>query len=628
MSFFRTFNWGLNRLTTMAQTPQRTHQPNLEQYQKREGSTHDTIRLPLNIVFSAKYNKALAFTLEERQRLNIHGLLPASVRTCRDQMYAIETNFHSFETNVEKYRYLRTMRQSNERMYFQFVSDHIALVLPIIYTPTVGVACTIYGMLYREITGLYITKHDRGHMSQVLSNWPKCREISAICVTDGERILGLGDLGANGMGISIGKMDLYTSLAGIPPCKLLPICLDVGTENPVLHQDPLYIGLREKRLKGVEYDAFIDEFMQSVVETFGSQTLIHFEDFATPNAFKFLKKYQNCYCKFNDDIQGTAAVGVAGLLGIQRMTKVPLQDHVILFVGAGSAAMGICGLLQKELMSRGLSEKDTAKNIYITDQDGLITKEKKNLSADLQAFAKDMEPIKSLEELVDKIKPSIILGATAAAGIFNEKIIRTMAAAHDRPGIFAFSNPTNKSECTAEQAYKFSDGRAIFSAGSPFPPVEFNGKRLTPGQANNCLAFPGVVLGVLTGLPQTIPDEIFLLAAHELSKFPSDEELESGNIYPLVEKAKDVAFKIGYEVAKYIFDNGLSQRCPPPDDLCELLLKNTYELEHGSSLAETWKYPNVKPNPCPDDQKPPEKKPLEKKPLEKKSPEKPQEKKK
>ncbi|XP_017024726.1 NADP-dependent malic enzyme [Drosophila kikkawai] len=603
MSFFRTLNWGFNRLTTMAKTPQRKSEPSLEQHQQRQSSTHDTIRMPLDIVFSAKHNKALAFTLEERQRLNIHGLLPASVRSCRDQMYAIETNFHSFKTNVEKYRYLRTMRQSNERMYFQFVCDHIAMVLPIIYTPTVGVACTLYGMLYREITGLYITKHDRGHMKQVLSNWPKCKEIWAICVTDGERILGLGDLGANGMGIAIGKMDLYTALACIPPCKLMPICLDVGTENPVLHEDPLYIGLREKRLKGQEYDDFIDEFMQSVVETFGQRTLIHFEDFSTPNAFKFLKKYRNSYCAFNDDIQGTAAVGVAGLLGIQRITKKPLEEHVILFVGAGSAAMGICGLLKKELMSRGLSEQEITKNIYICDQEGLITKERKNVTDDIKPFAKDMQPIKSLEEVVDKFKPSIIMGATSAAGIFTEKIIRSMAANHERPGIFAFSNPTNKSECTAEQAYKFSEGRAIYSAGSPFPPVEFNGKRLTPGQANNCLAFPGVVLGVLTALPRTIPDEIYLVAAHELSKFPSDKDLENGNIYPMVEQAKDVACKIAYEVAKYIFDKGLSQTSPPPKDLCELLLSNTYELEHGSSLAETWSYPNVKPNPSPDEQK-------------------------
>lgn len=349
------------------------------------------------------------------------------------------------------------MRQSNERMYYRFVTDNISLVLPIIYTPTVGVACTIYGMLYRGCTGLYITKHDRGHMQQVLSNWPKSKEIAAICVTDGERILGLGDLGANGMGIAVGKMELYTALAGIPPSKLLPICLDVGTNNQQLHADPLYIGLREQRLKGEEYDAFVDEFMESVVETFGRRILIHFEDFATPNAFKFLKKYQNCYFHFNDDIQGTAAVGLAGMLNIQRITKKPLEDHVIVFAGAGSAAMGISGLLIKELMSRGLSEEEAVKNIYIIDQEGLINQCRKNLPENIQPFAKDMDSTNSLEELVDQVKPSILMGATATGGLFTEKIIRSMAKNHERPGIFAFSNPTNKSECTAEQAYKFSE---------------------------------------------------------------------------------------------------------------------------------------------------------------------------
>nr|XP_016999563.2 NADP-dependent malic enzyme [Drosophila takahashii] len=591
MSFFRILTTGFTRRTSIS----RTQQSNVESH--RNSCNHDTIRVPIEVVLSDKCNKSLAFTLEERQRLCIHGLMPACVRSYEEQMLAIESNFHSFETNVARYRYLRALRQGYERLYFQFVSKNVQIVLPIIYTPTVGVACTIYGMLYRGITGIHITKHDRGHIKQVLGNWPEQSQVKAICVTDGERILGLGDLGANGMGISVGKMELYTALAGIPPSLLLPICLDVGTNNKMLHEDPLYIGLRDKRMKGDEYVSFVDEFMESVVETFGRETLIHFEDFATPNAFMFLNRYRDCYCHFNDDIQGTASVGLGGLLGIQRITKKPLEEHIILFAGAGSAVMGIAYLLKTELMARGFTEEEAARNIYIYDQGGALTTGRRDIPENLVVFAKDMKKIKKLEKLVEKVKPSIIMGATSAPGLFSEKIIRTMAESHERPGIFAFSNPTNKSECTAEQAYQFSDGKAIFSAGSPFPPVEFNGKRLTPGQANNCFAFPGLVLGTMTVLADRMPDEIFLLAAHELSKFPTDEDLAGGRVYPLVKQANEVALKIGVKVAQYLIENGFAKRPLESAEVQEYISKNSYQLEYGSALAETWKYPEMKPHP-------------------------------
>ncbi|EDV55756.1 NADP-dependent malic enzyme [Drosophila erecta] len=597
MSFFRTLNFGITRRTSTAKSNQSNCECSPNLIKIRPSSSHDIIRVPIQVVLSDKYNKALAFTVEERQRLCIHGLMPACVRTYDEQMLAIESNFHSFESNVGRYRYLRALRQGYERLYFQFVSKNVNVVLPIIYTPTVGLACTVYGMLYRGMTGIHINKHDRGHMKEILANWPMSREVKAICVTDGQRILGLGDLGANGMGITVGKMELYTALAGIPPSMLLPVCLDVGTNNKSLHEDPLYIGLRDERLQGDEYVCFVDEFMEAVVSTFGSQTLIHFEDFATPNAFMFLNRYQHCYCHFNDDIQGTAAVGLGGLLGIQRITKKPLEEHVIVFAGAGSAAMGIASLLKTELISRGLSEADAAKNIYFYDQDGLLTTSRKSIPDLLSIFAKNMKETKSLETLVEQVKPSIIMGATSAPGLFTEKIIRTMAANHERPGIFAFSNPTIKSECTAEQAYKFSDGKAIYSAGSPFPPVEFNGKRLTPGQANNCFAFPGLVLGTMTVLATRMPDEIFLLCAHELAKFPTNEDLQSGRIYPLVKQANEVAYKIGVKAAKYLIENGYAKRTLDPDDVEEYIKNNCYKLNYGSSLAETWAYPKMKPHP-------------------------------
>ncbi|XP_070134094.1 NADP-dependent malic enzyme, mitochondrial isoform X2 [Drosophila bipectinata] len=480
-----------------------------------------------------------------------------------------------------------------------YVSEHVTEVLPIIYTPTVGMACLVYGMLYRGISGVYITKYDCGHMVDVLLNWPDRKSVKAICVTDGQRILGLGDLGANGMGICVGKMELYTALGGISPEKCLPVCLDVGTTNANLREDPMYIGLREDRLQGKEYEDFIEEFIQSALKAFGCETLIHFEDFATPNAFKFLKKYQDQCCYFNDDIQGTAAVGLAGLLGIQRITKIELQDHVILFCGAGSAVMGLTALLKKELKARGLADDELAKNIYVYDHKGLITKKNENIPGDIADFAKDMAPIKSLEEVVEKIKPSIIMGATSAAGLFTEKILRSMAKNHERPGVFAFSNPTNKAECTAEQAYNFTEGRAIYSAGSPFPPVEFNGKRLTPGQANNCFAFPGIVLGVMTAQAETVPDEAYLVTAHTLSNIPSPEDLASGKIYPDIGCAKAVALEIAIKVCEYLFKNGLARLSPEPEDIREHILKNEYQLDFCSSLPETWEYPEMEPNPKP-----------------------------
>ncbi|XP_017115374.2 NADP-dependent malic enzyme isoform X1 [Drosophila elegans] len=596
MSFFRILHCGFTRQTAIPNAHQSNSKRNTNTF-KCSAPPHDTIRIPLELVLSKQSNKFLGFTLEERQRLGIHGLMPACIRSDEEQMLAVESNFLAFSDNVAKYRYMRALRLAYEKLYFKFVARNVKLVLPIIYTPTVGLACTVYGMLYRGVVGIHITKYDRGHMKQILLNWPTRSSTQAICVTDGERILGLGDLGANGMGISVGKMDLYTALAGIPPSKLMPVCLDVGTNNKSLHEDPLYIGLREERLKGDEYVSFVDEFMEAVVDTFGSQTLIHFEDFATPNAFMFLNRYRDCYCHFNDDIQGTAAVGLGGLLGIQRITKKPLEEHVILFAGAGSAAMGITSLLKEELLARGRSEAEAAKNIYFFDQGGAITKNRKNIPENIVIFAKEMSPIKTLEELVEKIKPSILIGATGTRGIFTEKIIRSMAANHDRPGIFAYSNPTSKSECTAEQAYKFSDGRAIFSSGSPFPPVEFNGKRLTPGQANNCFAFPGLVLGTMTVQAERMPSEIFLLAAHELAKFPTDEDINGGRIFPQVEQAIEVALKIGVAVAKYLIENDLAKRALDPDEVHDYILRHAYQLEYGSALAKTWNYPKMKPHP-------------------------------
>lgn len=418
----------------------------------------DRVRETTNLILPV-YLQDLAFTYKERQHLNVMGLLPAAYQDMELQLYGVCRRFHAHKENLDKYAFLRELRCRNERLFYSFLNAHVAETLPVMYTPTVGAACLNFSnLLYHYALGMYVTKYDKGHMVDVIKNWP-FSDIRAVCVTDGERILGLGDQGANGMGISVGKLDLYSILAKISPEYLIPMVLDVGTNNKQLHEDPLYIGVREPRLRGEEYDEIVQEFVDAIVECFGSQCIIHFEDFATPNAFRLINKYQDKYCCFNDDVQGTAAVGLGGFLGVERITKVPLQEHVFLFVGAGSACLGMAKLLVRELLHRKVSKDAVTKNIYITDVDGVLTKKSKNLLPDMKPFLKKSASSKSLEEIVNKVKPSMLIGATGQGGIFTENIIRAMAMNHKQPGIFACSNPTNKSECTAEQAITFSEVR-------------------------------------------------------------------------------------------------------------------------------------------------------------------------
>lgn len=381
--------------------------------------------------------------------------MPPAYQNMKLQLMNVCSQFFACEKKLDQYEFLRELRCRDERLFYSFVGAKVLDVLPVIYTPTVGAACINFSRFYHNALGLYVSRYDKCHMVEVLKNWPT-RDIRAICVTDGERILGLGDQGANGMGISVGKLDLYSALSKIPPEYLVPIVLDVGTNNKILLEDPLYIGVREKRVRDAEYEELVQEFMDAIVTCWGTQCIIQFEDFATPNAFKFINKYQNTYCTFNDDVQGTAATGLAGFLGVERISKVPLQEHVIMFVGAGSACLGTAKLLVQELLQRQISKEKATNNIYILDADGVLSKSSKNQLPDMKPFLKDIPPAK-LEELVEKLKPSILMGATGQPGIFNENVIRSMAKNHKRPAIFACSNPTNKSECTAEQAINFSE---------------------------------------------------------------------------------------------------------------------------------------------------------------------------
>ncbi len=494
-----------------------------------------------------RLNKGTAFTAEERKRYKLDGLLPHRISTMEQQLDRNLANFRSKANDIEKYIYLNALHRRNERLYFRMLIDNIDELMPIVYTPTVGQACQKFATIFRETSGFYISLEDRGNIKALLQNWPE-PDVRLIVVTDGERILGLGDLGTNGMGIPIGKLALYCACAGVKPEHCLPIMLDVGTENETLRNDALYLGLRQARARGNEYAEFVDEFIQAV-KALHPEALLQFEDFATPNAISLLDRYQNKLLCFNDDIQGTAAVALAGLFAATHLTKIPLEDKRYLFVGAGSAASGIGNLLEEALVNTGQTREAAREAISFVDYDGLVTNQRENLPLHVEAYAKDSPPMDLLDS-VKNLKPHVIIGATGAPGIFSADVIQTMAKNHERPVIFALSNPTAHAECTAEDAYHHSSGRAIFASGSPFGPVFVNGAYKIPGQGNNAYIFPGLGLGALLGTLTEINNDILICAAHALAKQVSDKQLKQGCLYPPLCEIRDVSFDIALAVAK------------------------------------------------------------------------------
>ena len=531
----------------------------------------------VDVLHDERLNKGIAFTEEERDALKLRGLLPPRVNTLEDQVKRVLENFHAKPTPLEKYIFMIGLQDRNETLFYRTVIDNIDLMMPIIYTPTVGEACAKFGLIFRRPRGLYITANDRGRIAKILRNWP-AKDVAIVVVTDGERILGLGDLGADGMGIPIGKLSLYTACAGVDPSFALPITIDVGTNNQQLLDDPLYIGLRQPRLRGKEYDQLIAEFVRAVQKVFPG-TLIQFEDFATSNAFRLLQKYRDKICTFNDDIQGTAAVTLAGVLGATRITGQDLTQQRLLFLGAGEAGVGIADLIVSAMVREGVPLEQAKDRMWFFDSQGLVVKSRKDLAAHKKPYARQHAFLTDLLEAVRACRPTGIIGVSGKAQSFTEPIVREMAKINQRPLVFALSNPTSKAECTAEQAYTWTEGRAIYASGSPFDPVTYQGRRHVPTQGNNSYIFPGLGLGVILSGASRVTNDMFYTAARAVAHMTTEQMLAQGSILPPLEQIRDVSATIATAVAEHAWKEGLATK-ERPTDVMAYVRANMYDPKY------------------------------------------------
>jgi malate dehydrogenase (oxaloacetate-decarboxylating)(NADP+) len=537
---------------------------------------------PFELLFNPRLNKGNAFTAEERERLGLVGLLPDQVDTPETQMARARFHLAQKANDLEKYIYLSELQDRNERLFYQLLMSDPAQYMPLVYTPTVGEACQKFGHIMRRPKGLYISLRRRGRIAEVLRNWPE-RDVRFIVVTDGERILGLGDLGACGMGIPVGKLALYTACAGVPPQHTLPVLLDMGTNNEAFLDDPLYPGLRVRRATGEEFDTFVEEFVNAVQEVF-PRCCIQFEDFTNRTAMPLLERYRERVCCFNDDIQGTASVAVAGLLGASRILRNRLRDHTYLFFGAGSAAVGIADLVCQQMAREGLPVAEGRRRCWLVNSRGLVTAATTGLSDFQRPYAHEHPPLQALHEIVERIRPSALIGVSTIAKAFDERVIRAMAAINERPVIFPYSNPTSKSECTAQEAVEWSDGRAIFASGSPFAPLHHKGRLHVPGQGNNVYIYPAVGLAVFATEATRVTDEIFLRAAESLAAQTTDEDLAVNLIYPPVSNIFRTSVQVATDVAALIFERGLA-RVPRPADVAAFVRSKVYSPAYEDMTA-------------------------------------------
>jgi len=526
-----------------------------------------------DLLHNPRLNKGTAFTAAERRQYGLEGLLPPAVTTMDLQIARRHTEIANLDNDLQKYLVLSDLQARNETLFYAVLMSDPATYMPLVYTPTVGEACQKFAHIFRSAHGMYLPITARGRVREILGNWPE-GDVRFIVVTDGERILGLGDLGAGGMGIPIGKLALYTACAGVPPQYCLPVVLDVGTNNQVLLDDPLYFGLRQNRVRGDEYMAFVEEFV-TAVQALYPKCCIQWEDFANINAVPILERYRDKICTYNDDIQGTAAVALAGILAALRITKGKFTEQRFLFLGAGSAATGIAELISEAMALDGLPIADARGRNWLFDINGLMVSSRTDLAEFQRPFAHDHAPVSRFVEAVEAIRPTAIIGVSTVPKLFNQPVIEAMARLNERPIIFPYSNPTSRSECTAEEAYRWSGGRAVFASGSPFPPVEIAGHTFVPGQGNNVYIFPAMGMAVFATEATRVTEEMFIVAAKAVAEQVTEENLATGLIYPPQSRILEASLHVAERVATYIFDKGLT-RVPRPADVGALIHTRAY----------------------------------------------------
>ena len=533
-----------------------------------------------DLLHDPRRNKSTAFSEQEREALGLLGLLPEGIDDLDTQLRRALAQLDGKTTDLERYIYLSQLQDTDETLFYRVLMSDPARFLPIVYTPTVGEACQKFGHIIRRPRGLYLSIRRKGRVREILRNWPE-RDVRCIVVTSGERILGLGDLGANGMGIPIGKLALYTAVGGVPPQFTLPVLIDAGTNNEALLTDPLYLGIKQTRASDEELDTFVDEFVSAVQAEF-PHALIQFEDWAGNDAIRHLERYRDRVCCFNDDIQGTAAVALAGLLGALRITGAPLSRQRFLFLGAGSASIGVAELLAKSMSAEGLPMEEARSRIALFDRQGLITVDRREMHDYQRPFAQRHVPITDFATAIEALRPTGIIGLSTVGGAFDRRVIEAMSRVNERPMIFPYSNPTSRSECTAEQAYTWSEGRAVFASGSPFAPVRIGERTFIPGQGNNVYIFPAMGMAAFATGARRVTDEMFIAAAGGVAEKVTQTDVAMGLIYPPVSAILETELRAASKVAQVIFDRGFATVERPSGDLEAWIRTHAYVPSYRS----------------------------------------------
>jgi len=536
----------------------------------------------IELLHDPSLNKSTAFTEAEKRALGIVGLVPDVTETEDLQVSRVMMQLGHKNTDLERYTYLINLLDHNETLFYRTVMSDPARFLPIVYDPTIGEACQKFGHIYRQPRGMYLSMTRRGNVKEILKNWPQ-KDVRFICVTDGGRILGLGDLGANGAGIPIGKLQLYTACAGVPPQYLLPMYLDAGTNNEQYLHDPLYLGMRKTRPPTEDLYSFVDEFVEAVQEVF-PKCCIHFEDWTGVDAVHLLQRYRDKYCVYNDDVQGTAGITLAGMINAAKLKGTKLKDEKYLFLGAGSAGIGLANLLCSALVAQGLTLKEAQSQVHMFDINGLLESSRKDLVDFQKPYAHQHAPTRDFVAAIESIKPTTIIGVSTIGGAFTQKVVETMSRINDRPVILALSNPTEHAECTPEQAYTWSKGKAIYAAGVQFEPVHYNGQTFLPGQANNFYIFPAVGMAIFATQAKHVTDEMFIEAGQAVADQVRSELLNQGLLYPLQSNILETEIQTAARVARLVFDSGLA-RVKRPADMVAFICEHVYKPEYKTQLA-------------------------------------------